>query len=65
MNSYDYLMGNLQAALRAQRPVMKSRVRKRKIRELYERYKNSTTVYIIKREKLGLYRPYKYHREEK
>ena len=38
MDSYDYLMGNLQAALRAQRPTMKARIRKSKIKDLYERY---------------------------
>lgn len=38
MDSYDYLMGNLQAALRAQRPAMKARIRKSKIKDLYERY---------------------------
>jgi uncharacterized protein YutD len=41
-SDYDYLMGNLRDALRSQGTVMKSRVRKRKIKELYERYKNST-----------------------
>ena len=35
MDSYDYLMGNLQAALRAQRPTMKARIRKSKIKDLY------------------------------
>lgn len=38
MNSYDYLMGNLQKALRNQIPLMKSRIRKKKIKYLYERY---------------------------
>ncbi len=34
MNSYNWLMGNLQAALRAARPNMKSKVRKNKIKKL-------------------------------
>lgn len=50
MNSYDYLMNNLQEALKRQIPLMKSRVRKRKIKELYERY--------------NLYRPYKFNTKE-
>ena len=42
MDSYDYLMNNLHEALKKQIPLMKSIVRKRKIKDLYKRY----NVYI-------------------
>jgi hypothetical protein len=64
MNSYDYLMGNLQEALKKQIPLMKSRVRKRKIKELHEKYKNSSTIYKINTENSCIYRSYKYYTKE-
>ena len=59
MNSYEYLMSNLQSALQAQMPIMKARTRKSKIKDLYERYKNSPTFSGIKETGI-LYRPYKF-----
>ena len=59
MNSYDYLMTNLQEALKKQVPLMRARNRKGKIKELYEKYKNSTTIRNIT--ETGLcYRPYRF-----
>lgn len=41
MDSYNWLMGNLQAALRAARPNMKSKIRMGKIKKiLYEFVRN-------------------------
>lgn len=59
MNSYDYLMSNLQSALQAQMPIMKARTRKSKIKDLYERYKNSTKIAKIKNEKNICFGPYR------
>lgn len=43
MNSYDYLMNNINEALKSQKPFMRSRVRRTKIKYLYEGYKNTTS----------------------
>lgn len=60
MNSYDYLMGNIQAALRQQGKVMKARKRKSKIKDLYEKYKNSSTIGKIKNKNGVCFGPYRF-----